>query len=119
MGLFDRKPKKDDSKAARQQNEEERIKTELEALAAILDKTDAAAPEKTAAPEKPTPLTVKFMYTICHSEPNLSGSWNSAASLWTKFAARIPRSANCSRISLRQPKITKSSAPSITNVEPP
>ena len=50
MGLFDRKPKKDDSKAAKQQNEEERIKKELETLAAILDKTDS--PEKPA--EKPT-----------------------------------------------------------------
>lgn len=53
MGLFDRKPKKDDSKAAKQQNEEERIKRELETLAAILDKADSAAQEKPAAPEKP------------------------------------------------------------------
>ena len=53
MGLFDRKPKKDDSKAAKQQNEEERIKRELETLAAILDKTDPAAQEKPAVVEKP------------------------------------------------------------------
>ncbi len=56
MGLFDRKPKKDDSKAAKQQNEEERIKKELETLAAILDKTDSPAKEeaKPAVPEKPS-----------------------------------------------------------------
>lgn len=55
MGLFDRKPKKDDLKAAKQQNEEERIKKELETLAAILDKTDSPGKEeaKPAVPEKP------------------------------------------------------------------
>src|SRR5271157_6395924 len=68
MGLFDRKPKKDDSKASKQQNDEERIKKELETLAAILDKSDSSGKEEakpststekpvlkpiTAAPEKP------------------------------------------------------------------
>jgi hypothetical protein len=53
MGLFDRKSKKDDSKTAKAQNEEERIKKELETLAAILDKSDST--EKTVAtPEKVT-----------------------------------------------------------------
>ena len=54
MGLFDRKPKKDDSKATKQQNEEERIKKELETLAAILDKTDAQEKPAEKASEKPT-----------------------------------------------------------------
>src|SRR5512136_2618626 len=53
MGLFDRKSKKEDSKTAKAQNEEERIKKELETLAAILDKSDSA--DKTVAtPEKVT-----------------------------------------------------------------
>jgi hypothetical protein len=43
MGLFDRKPKKEDAKAKKSQEEEERMKKELETLQSILEKSDFKA----------------------------------------------------------------------------
>ena len=50
MGLFDRKPKKDDAKAKKSQEEEDRMKKELETLQSILEKSDFKA-----EPGKPEP----------------------------------------------------------------
>ena len=52
MGLFDRKQKKDESKSVKQQKDEERMKKELETLAAILDKSDSAGKEEKASPQE-------------------------------------------------------------------
>ncbi len=43
MGLFDRKPKKEDIKVKKSQEEEERMKKELETLQSILEKSDFKA----------------------------------------------------------------------------
>ncbi len=65
----------------------------------------------------PTPLTVKFMKTICHSGPKRSGSRTRARSFAPEVGLRsMP--AVPSRISLSQPKITSISAASMAGVAP-
>ena len=46
------KQKKDESKSVKQQKDEERMKKELETLAAILDKSDSAGKEEKGSPQE-------------------------------------------------------------------
>ena len=66
----------------------------------------------------PTPLTVKFINTICQSGPNFKGSCRSALIFAKKPGFANPSSLVRSWINLRQPKITSIKADIITNIDP-
>ena len=64
------------------------------------------------AMKMPTNVVTKFMYTICQSAPNLSGSCTSAASFWRDARLGDALLSQPLAISLRQPKMTRNSAAS-------